>query len=112
FVGLIIERTYQNDDQELSVSIGNDAGLLSATNMYLSSGAYASSTGDDYKRIQYQENPGIIEYDDYDGYTLSVPFGQSSIFVLNGKNFASEEAFMKAADAFNMNDIKNQLSEK
>jgi hypothetical protein len=114
FVGLIIERTYRGGDQELKVEIGNDAGMLSAVNMYLSSGAYGTTSTEEqnYKRIKFQGHNAIIEYDEYTGYKLSVPFGQSSILVINGVNFNNEDEFMDAASNINLENIKNQLGEQ
>jgi len=113
FVGLTVERVYASDDQELEVTIGNDAAILSAVNMYLASGTYAQSSDEqDYKEVDFQGYRGILEYDDYEGYTLSVPFGQSSVLVVNGVNFAHEDAIMKAAGHFDLNQIKKQLEEK
>jgi hypothetical protein len=110
FTGLTIERVYQTGDQQLRVTIGNDAIMLSAVNMYLSSGAYG--TEENQKRVTYKGHRGILEYDDYSGYTLSVPFGQSSIFVVNGINFASEEEIMSAANEFDIEKIKKELGEQ
>ncbi|MBL7113561.1 MAG: hypothetical protein ISS19_16605 [Bacteroidales bacterium] len=110
FTGLTIERVYRTGDQQLRVTIGNDALMLSAVNMYLSSGAY--ETEENQKRVTYKGDRGILEYDDYSGYTLSVPFGQSSIFVVNGINFASEEEIMSAAEEFDIEKIKTELGEQ
>ena len=110
FTGLTIERVYRSDDQQLSVTIGNDAIMLSAVNMYLSTGAY--DTQENQKVLTYKGYRGILEYDDSSGYTLSVPFGQSSIFVLNGINFASEDEIMSAADEFDIDKIKTALGEQ
>jgi hypothetical protein len=113
FVGLTVERVYASDDQELSVTVGNDAAMLSAVNMYLASGTYAQSSDEqDYKEVDFQGHRGILEYDDYEGYTLSVPFGQSSVLLVNGVNFANEQAIMKAADQIDLNQIKKELEEK
>jgi len=113
FVGLTVERGYASDDQEFKVTIGNDAAMLSAVNMYLAPGAYAQSSDEqDYKEVDFQGHRGILEYDDYEGYTLSVPFGQSSVLVVNGVNFASEQAIMKAANQINLDPIKKELEEK
>jgi len=111
FVGLTIERVYRSDNQELSITIGNNASLLSATNAYLASGAYAT-TEEEYKVITFQGNRGIIEFDESSGYTLSVPFGQSSIMVVNGVNFQNEQAMMNAAENFDLGKIKKDLGEQ
>ena len=113
FVGLIIERVYRENDQQLKVTVGNDAAMLSSVNMYLSSGAYAS-TGEDqnHKQVKFKDYRGVLAYDDYSGYTLSVPFGQSSIFVAEGVNFQDEEEILAAADEFDIEKIKKEFGEQ
>ncbi len=110
FTGLTIERVYRTGDQELKLTIGNDAVILAGVNMYLSSGMYA--TEENQKRVTYKGHPGVLEYDDNSGYTLSVPFGQSSIFIVNGVNFAGEGEIMSAAEEFDIDKIKNTLGEQ
>lgn len=113
FVGLIINRAYRGGDQELRVNIGNDAGMLSAVNMYLASGAYAtSSQQENVQQTKFKDYRAVIEYDEYSGYTLSVPFGQSSILVTEGVNFSSEEEFMNASLTIDIETIKKQLGEQ
>lgn len=114
FVGLVIERTYRGGDQEFKVTIGSDATILSAANIYLSSGAYGYSNNneEDFKRIDFKDHKAIIQYDDYSGYKLSVPFGQSSILITEGKNFNTEGAFTEASMEIDIDNIKNQLGEK
>ncbi len=112
FVGMIIERTYRKDDQQLKITIGNDAAMLSAVNMYLSSGAYASTQDPNHKQVTYKEYRGILEYDESSGYTLSVPFGQSSILVVEGVNFENEQEIMDAADKIDIESIKKELGEQ
>ena len=113
FVGLIIERMYRGNDQQLKVTVGNDAALLTSVNMYLSSGSYASSTEEqNHKQLKFKEYRGVLSYDDYSGYTLSVPFGQSSIFVAEGVNFANEQEIIAAANEFDIEKIKNEFGEQ
>ncbi len=113
FVGLTIERVYRSDDQELKVTVANDAALLSAVNMYMTSGYYEQSSDEQqYKEVDYKGYRGILEYDDAEGYTLSVPFGQSSVIVFNGVNFADEGAIMTAAGNIDIENIKKELGEK
>jgi len=113
FVGLIIERVYSGNDQQLKITVGNDAAMLSSVNMYLTSGAYASTAEDqDHKQVKFKEYRGVLAYDDYSGYTLSVPFGQSSIFVAEGVNFESEQEIMAAANEFDIEKIKNEFGEQ
>jgi hypothetical protein len=111
FVGLIIERVYRKDDQQFKVSIGNDAAMLNAANIYLTSGAYASTNEQDFKHVSLGEYRGVIEYDEYSGYKLSVSIGQSSVLIAEGINFETEDAMMNAAETINIDNIKKELGE-
>ena len=113
FVGLMLERVYQGGNKELKVSIGNNSALLSAANMMLASGAYStSSTDQNYKQTTFKGYRSVLQFDNSSGYTLSVPFGQSSIFVLNGRNYSSEQEIMAAAESFDLEPIKKELGEQ
>lgn len=113
FVGLIISRVYRGNDQEFRVTVGNDAAMLSAANMYLASGAYASSSQDEnIKQTTYKDELAVIQYDELEGYQLSVPFGQSSILMTQGINYSTEDEFMGSSNEVDLNNIKNQLGEK
>ncbi len=113
FVGLIIKRVYRGGDQEFTVTVGNDAAMLSAVNMYLASGAYSSgSEQQNYKQVKFEDYPAVIEYNESTGYKLSVPFGQSSILVTEGVNFNNEDDFINASSAIDINNIKKQLGEQ
>ena len=112
FVGLVIRRVYREGDQEFGVTVGNDAAMLSAANMYLASGAYSTSQDENIKQVKFKDHRAVIRYDDYSGYELSVPFGQSSVLVTNGINFGSEEEFMNASETIDIENIKNKLGEQ
>lgn len=111
FAGLVIERTYEgDDDMQLKATIGNDSALLGMAGFYMVDGAYMqSSEQPDQKQVQFKDHRAVIRYDEYDGYTLSVPFGQTSIFIVNGVNFENEPDFMAAANRFDLSDIKSKL---
>jgi len=113
FVGLMLERVYQGGSKELKVSVGNNSALLSAANMMLASGAYSTTSSDqNYKQTTFKGYRSVLQFDQSSGYTLSVPFGQSSIFVLNGRNYSTEGEMMDAAEAFDLEPIKKELGEK
>jgi hypothetical protein len=114
FVGLVIERVYRGgDDQQVKATIGNDSALLGLAGYYMADGVYMQSTDQpDQKQIQFQNHNAVIRYDDYDGYTMSISFGQSSVMVINAMNFETESQFMTAANIFDINKIKTQLGEK
>jgi hypothetical protein len=112
FVGLIIERVYRNDDKELRFTVGNDAALLAPANMYLN-GAYVASTDDqNQKQVKFRDYRGVLEYNEGSGYKLSVPFGQSSVMIVEGVNFASEQEIMSSAEEFDIEKIKKELGEQ
>lgn len=112
FVGLMMQRVYQGGDKELNVNIGNNSVWLSAANMMLAGGAYSTTNDQNYKQTTFKGYRSVLQYDNSSGYTLSVPFGQASIFVLNGKNYESEEEIMSAAENFDIESIKKELGEK
>jgi hypothetical protein len=113
FAGLLIERVYRAGDQQLKITVGNDAAMLSSVNMYLTSGAYASTAEDhNHKQVKFQDHQGVLAYDDDSGYTLSVPFGQSSILVAEGVNFEDEDEIMAAANEIDIEKIKKSLGEQ
>ena len=113
FVGLIIQRTYRQDDKQFNVTVGNEAALLSAANLYLSSGGmYATSGDDNHKIVTIEGQRAVLEYDEYSGYKLSVPFGQSSILVTEGINYADENEMMNSSKEINIENIKKELGEQ
>ncbi len=111
FSGMLIERVYAGgEDMELVVSVGNDAGLLGVAGMILAAEMYRESAGQEhFKQIRFQDHRAYIEYDDYEGYALTTPFGQSSILVIRGLNYSSEEDFMASAGQIDLHRIKQKL---
>lgn len=113
FVGLIIERTYREGDRQMKVTIGNDASLLSAVNMYLASRAHYSTTDEDnHKIVKIGDDRAVLEYDEYSGYKLSLPFGQSSVLITEGLNFENEQQIIAATEEIDINHIKKELGEQ
>jgi hypothetical protein len=114
WAGLTINRVYSDgDDKEFQVTIANNSTYLTAMNMFMTSGTYAQ-TGEqqNWKKTTVKGHDGIISYDDYDGYKLSVPLGQSSFLVFQGINFADEADMMVAANVVDIDDIKMKLGEQ
>jgi len=114
WAGLTIHREYRKDDKQLTTTIANNSAWMSAINMYLANGGYAQTTNGEqnWKQTKVKGHKAIIEYDDSTGYKLSVPLGQTSLIVWEGVNFASEADMMAAANAFDIDGIKNMLGEK
>ncbi len=114
WVGLTIHREYSAGSKYFAVDIANNSALVSAVNAYLASGAYAQQTfgEQNWKQTKFKEHRAVIEYNPDSGYKLSVPFGQTSVIVFEGRNFASEQEMMNAANVFDLEGIKAKLGEK
>jgi hypothetical protein len=114
WAGLTIQREYLKEDKQLRTTIANNSAWMASVNMYLANGGYAQQTNgqQNWKQVKVKGHRGIIEYDESSGYKLSVPLGQSSLIVWEGVNFASEQEVMSAANAFDIDGIKNTLGEK
>jgi hypothetical protein len=121
WVGLTIERDYieggrdntKDNRKELDFMLANNAAWMTAINMYLT-GGYATSDGNEqnWKQTRLKGNKAVIEFDKSSGYKISVPLGQSSLLILGGRNFATEQDFMKACEVFDIDKIKAQIGEK
>ncbi|MEQ8363237.1 MAG: hypothetical protein RH948_10240 [Cyclobacteriaceae bacterium] len=114
WVGLTIQREYNDNNKEFRVMVANNSMMMSAVNMYMSSGGYSQSTGGEqnWKQTKLKGHRAIIEYNEGSGYKLSVPLGQSSLIVFEGVNFATEPDMMKAAEAVDVDGIKATLGEQ
>jgi len=114
WAGLTIHREYLKDDKQLTATIANNSAWMTAINMYMANGGYAQTTNGEqnWKQTKVKGHKAIIEYDDNTGYKLSVPIGQTSLIVWEGVNFESEADMMSAANAFDIDGIKNMLGEK
>jgi hypothetical protein len=115
WAGLTIQRVYSDEnDKQLKLIVANNGAWMSAVNMYLSSGGYAQTTGgqQNWKQTKVKGYRSVIEYDESSGYKLSVPVGQSSLVVLEGINFASEQEMMTAGNAIDYDGIKKMLGEQ
>lgn len=113
--GLTIQREYNDGaDKNLKVTIANNAVWMQAVNVYLSNPGMAQSTGGEqnWKQTRLKGHRAVIEYDESTGYKISVPMGQTSLLMIEGVNFATEQEFMTAAGQINVDSIKKSLGEK
>jgi hypothetical protein len=87
---------------------------MSALNIYFNNAGYAQQTGgqQNWKQVKFKGYRAILEYSDGSGYKLSVPIGQSSLIVFEGRSFATEPDMLKACDAVDVDDIKKKLGEQ
>jgi hypothetical protein len=112
--GLRIVRVYAEKDKQLTFTVSNNAMWMQAVNLYLSNNSYAQSTGgqQNWKQIKVKGNRAVIEYNDRTGYKVSVPIGQTSVFIYEGVNFATEQDMMAAVNQIDIDSIKAMLGEK
>lgn len=114
WVGLMIQGAYKDGEQELRMTIANNAAWMQAVNMYLANGAYAQSSGDqqNWKQTKLKGYRAVIEFDKSSGYKLSVPLGQTSMIIFEGINFKTEQEMMDACSVIDIDAIKKELGEK
>jgi hypothetical protein len=114
WVGLTIERSYSKGDKDFDVTVANNAAWMSAVNMYLTGGGFSQTTNgkQNMKQTRVKGFRAVIEYDDGSGYKLSVPIGQTSLLICEGRNFATEQEMMTAANAVDIAGIKKMLGEQ
>ncbi len=113
FVGMTISREYPGDEGLIKASIGNNSALYSYVGMQASYNTQMMAGGDeDTKVIRYKGSKAYLKVDDYNGFEMMIPFGQSSVFVLMCSLCESEEQLMQAADLFDIAEFKSLLGEQ
>jgi hypothetical protein len=113
---LTIQSVYKKADQQLTVTIGNNAMYSGFIDMYFNNSMYTQTTSNgnnqNVKQTKIKSYKAVITYDESKGYTLLVPLGQSSLVVWECVNFATEQDVMNAANAFDIDGIKKMLGEQ
>ena len=113
---LSIQSVYKKGDQQLTITIGNNAFYSGFVDMYFNNSMYAQTNSDgdkqNAKQTKVKGYKAVITYDDNKGYTLLAPLGQSSLIVWECINFATEQDVMNAANAFDIDGIKKMLGEQ
>ncbi len=112
FAGMIVSREYPKENGYIKASVGNNSAIYSYAGMQASYDAQIYSGDDDSKVIRYKNNKAFIKVDDYTGYEMMVPFGQSSVFVLECEPCETEDQLMAIADLFDIEKYKSLLGEQ
>ena len=114
WAGLTIQRIYKSKDAEFKIAIVNNAAWMQAINIYFNNAGYAQTNGGEqkWKQTRIKGYKAIIEFDRSSGYKLSIPIGQTSMVVMEGVNFNTEQDMMNAANLFDIDNIKKTLGEK
>lgn len=120
YTGLTINREYMEksggdnyDEQKfMEFSLVNSSLYLSAVTAYISNPVYSSNDSGDKKIVQYKGINCLLQYNEYDGYELSIPAGQNTLVQFKCINFEDENEVLVAANTFDIDAIKNYLGEK
>ncbi len=110
FVGLNISREYDSGSKWAKAMLANNSALMSSYNMVLSNPAYAQQS-DDYKVTRINGYKAIMEYDN-DGLKVAIPFGQSSLFLLETSNVYEESEAEEMVMQFDIASFKEILGEQ
>jgi len=111
FVGMNVNREYPNEAGTIKAIVANNSGENMGVQMAVSSPTM-SGYDENIKITRYKGYKAVIEVDDYSGYKISIPFGQSSVFMLKCGTCDTEEQLMEAANLFDIDTYKNLLGEK
>ena len=111
FVGLNIQRTYEAGKTYLEARLMNGAAALSGYNMFLSNPGLYNSSDSDFKSVRIKGYKAVLEYTS-NGYTIAIPFGQSSAFILETTGLSSEDEAVNAAGQFDIDQFKKVLGEQ
>jgi hypothetical protein len=115
WAGLTILRKYKDQsDKQFTITIANNAAWMSAINMYFNNPGFAQSTNgqQNVKQIMVNGRRSIIEFDKGSGYKISMPLGQTSLVIMEGRNFKTEAEITEAAKQINFDGIQALLGEK
>ena len=86
--------------------------MLSMYNMYLSNPMYMNNPDGNHKVVRINSYKAVIESKDNGRFAVAIPFGQSSLFVLDLVNYSSEEGVISAAENFDIDKYKQLLGEQ
>ncbi len=112
WANLSIQRIYQNEDQQLSMLIGNNAIYSGMLDMYFGFAA-TQSNGEtqNTKQIRIKGNKAIIQFEEREGYTVLMQLGQSGMITWKAINFQTEKEVMDDIHQFDIDHIKKTMGE-
>lgn len=111
FVGLSISKEYDNGRSKYAkAQIVNNSIMLSSYNVVLSNAAY-SSGNDDYRVTRIGDYRAVLEYTS-NGINVAIPFGQSSLFLLELDNVNEDSEAEEMARQFDIAKFKEILGEQ
>ena len=112
FAGLAVQRSYESNNERMQAGVYNNQTMLLQYQRILTNPSYYENSDVQYKTVRVQGQEGSLSFDNDNTYTLGVPFGQNSLFILECVNFSDENQVMNAANAFDLNAIMKKLDEQ
>ncbi len=113
---MTIQTVYSDGkDKQMTVMIGNIPMYAGMVSMYFNN-AYVQNNmtekNPNIKQVQVKGEKAIIQFDQSTGYSLIAQLGQSTVIAWECVNFATEDEVMKAANAFDIANIKKLMGEQ
>ena len=112
FTGLAVLRSYQGSNERMQAGVYNNQTMLIQYQQILANPSYYENSDVQYKTVRVQGFEGSLSFDNDNTYSLGVPFGQNSLFVLECTNFANEDEVLSAASSFDLTSIMQRLDEQ
>lgn len=123
YSGLTVTRDYYGEESEadengdtyqqyLQFSLINSSVFTAGITAYIANPTYSSDQQGDKKVVQYKGINSLLAYDEYSGYTLSIPLGDNTLVQFTAVNFDDENEVLKVANVFDTDKMKSYLGEK
>ena len=109
FIGLDITRQYPSDNGDIVASIANNAAIFGPYNMALSNPQMISQN-ENMKAVTVDGKRGVLELNG-DSFRLALPFGQSSLFMLDCESCPDEASILNLAGEFDLDAYLKILGE-
>jgi len=113
---MTIQAVYSDGkDKQMTVMIGNIPMYASMVGLYFNN-AYVQNNmteqNPNIKQVQVKGEKAIIQFDQSTGYSLIAQLGQATVIAWQCVNFATEDEVMKAAESFDIANIKKLMGEQ
>lgn len=111
FTGMEVSRDYPQDIGHTKAIIANST-ILNGTAQFAVTSMAAGSYDENTKVTRYKGYKAVLEADQYSGFKMSIPLGQSTVFMIDCGTCQTEEELLETADTFDIEKYKTLLGEK
>lgn len=113
---MTIQTVYSDGkDKQMTVMIGNIPMYAGMVSLYFNN-AYVQNNmtekNPNIKQVEVKGEKAIIQFDQSSGYSLIAQLGQATVIAWQCVNFANEDEVMKAAESFDIANIKKLMGEQ